>query len=131
MPGRKTIALSIALLSLLCLTCGCHERVRRGGKAYAVVARLDAGTGRSITVLKDEEPFEVPAWYYEVDVDGQVAVPTTFLYNCCHGAGDSDFTTLYTRDGHVVGLVWDRRPEVLLMMHDFTTGENWPRGREP
>ena len=72
----------------------------------------------------------MPAWYYEVNVDGQVAVPTTFLYNCCHGAGDSDFTTLYTRDGNVVGLVWDRRPGVLLMTHDFTTGENWPGGRE-
>jgi len=52
-------------------------------------------------------------------------VPMTFLPNCCHGGGG--FTTLRTRDGNVVGLVRDGRPEMVLMLHDFATGENWPR----
>ena len=127
MPGRTLIL--IALLILLCVTCSCYERVRRDGRAYAVQTRIDAGQGRSITILTIDEFLEESAWYYEINADGKVAVPMTFLYNCCYDSR-AGFTTLYTSDRNIVGLVWDRRPDVLLMLHDFTTGENCPRHRE-
>ena len=32
-------------------------------------------------------------------------------------------------DKTVVGLVWVKRPEVLLVAHNFASGESWPRAQ--
>ena len=112
---RKQIVISIVLLTICFLVYVWPEHVQRGSETFEVVSRIDAGSNRSVTVLTDTQPFETPAWYYEIDQGSQRIVRTCFL-RCCLG---NSFQLLTSRDQSVVGLVWREQPDVLLMAYDF------------
>jgi hypothetical protein len=127
MSRRKTIAISAILLALVSLINCRDERVQRGNTNYSVVKRLDVGNGRSITILLDDTFLEIPGWYYEINEGQQILVPTTLLWGCCRPEVDPEFRILTSSDNTVVGLVWVNRPGVLLVAHNFSSGESWPK----
>lgn len=127
MSKRKTIIFSI-IIAIVCFVLYTRpERVQRGQTTYAVVTRIDAGSGRSITILRDDTPFEVPAWTYEINVRERIVVPTTYLSGACRSERASDYQLLASKDGTLIGLVCKERPHILLLVHDFASGETWPR----
>jgi hypothetical protein len=123
MSRRKTITISVVLLSICYFLYTRPERVKRSSESLDVVTRIDAGSDRSITILKATEPFEIPAWYFEIDKGSQRLVRTCFLYGCCSGDGNPKFRLVTSRDQSVVGLIWDRQPDVLLLTYDFNAVE--------
>ena len=126
MSKRKTIIFSIVIAIVCFVLYAQPERVQRGQTTYAVVTRIDAGSSRSITILRDETPFEIPAWTYEINVGDQIVVSTTHLSGACTERA-SDYRLLASKDGNLVGLVCKERPHILLVVHDFASGETWPR----
>lgn len=130
MSRRKTIAISAILLALVTLINCRDERVQRGNTVFSVVRRLDVGDGRSITILLDDTFLEIPGWYYEINEGEQIVVPTTLLWGCCRPEVDPEFRILTTSDNTLVGLVWVNRPGVLLVVHNFSSGESWPRPQD-
>ena len=118
---RKRIVISIVLLIICFFLYMRPERVQRGSETFEVVTRIDAGSNRTITVLAGTEPFEIPAYYYEIDEGSQKIVQTCFLY-CCLG---NSFRLVTSRDRSVVGLIWNEQPDLLLFAYDF----NASRGR--
>lgn len=123
---RKRIAISVVLLIICYLLYMRPERVQRGSQTFEVVTRIDAGSNRKITVLTDTEPFETPAWFYEIDEGSQKIVQTCFL-RCCLG---NSFRLVTSRDQSVVGLVWSENPDVLLMAYDFNAPQRGMPGDE-
>ena len=119
---RKRIAISVVLLVICYLLYMRPERVQRGSESFEVVTRIDAGSNRRITILASIEPFETPAYYYEIHEGSQRIVRTCFL-RCC--LGNSRFQLVTSRDRSVVGLVGNEEPDVLLFAYDF----NAPYGR--
>ncbi len=119
---RKRIAISIVLLVVCFFLYMRPERVQRGSEIFEVVTRIDAGSNRIITVLAGTEPFEIPAYYYEIDEGSQKIVRTCFL-RCCLG---NSFRLVTSRDQSVVGLTFNGEPDVLLFAYDF----NAPQRRE-
>jgi hypothetical protein len=117
---RKRIAISVVLLIVCYLLYTRAERVQRGSETFEVVTRIDAGSNRTITILAGTEPFEIPAYYYEIDEGSQKIVRTCFL-RCCLG---NSFRLVTSRDRSVVGLAWNGEPDVLLFAYDF----NAPHG---
>ena len=127
MSRRKTIAFSIILLLVVFVLATRYERVRRDNTDYAVENRFDLGNGRSMLILSDDTPFEVPAWFYEIYENKQMVVPTTYLHGCCGRETGAEILT--SCDGNIIGLVSRLRPGVLLVAHDFATSETWPRAQ--
>lgn len=118
---RKRLAISVVLLIICYLLYMRPERVQRGSQSFDVVTRIDAGVNRTITILSGTEPFEIPAYYFEIDEGPQRIVQTCFL-RCCLG---NAFQLVTSKDQSVVGLTWKEDPDVLLMAYDF----NAPQGR--
>jgi len=127
MSKRKTITFSIVIAIVCFVLYSRPERVLRDERSFAVVTRIDAGSGRSITILLDDTPFEIPGWLYEINVGDQIVVPTTHLSGACRSESTSDYKLLASKDGALVGLVCKERPHILLVVHDFSSGETWPR----
>ena len=130
MSLRKSITISLILLVVLFAVFEQGERVKRGSRSYEVVERIELGEGRSILILLDDEPFETSRPYYEIHVNGQVVVPTTFIFGC-RPSGEGEFEVLSTRDNNVFALVWTKNPGVVVVAFDFATHASWPRGEDP
>jgi hypothetical protein len=128
MSRRKTIIFSVIILAVCFVLYTQPEQVQRDGEWYDVVTRLDAGAGRRITILKGTEPFEIPSWYYEITVGEQIVMPVTFLSGSCRSDRNAEYQLLISRDHEIVGVVCEKKREVLLVVHDFASGESWPRG---
>jgi hypothetical protein len=116
---RKRLAISVVLLIVCFFLYTRPERVRRGSESFEVVTRIDAGSNRRITILAGTEPFEVPAYYFEIDEGPQKIVRTCFL-RCCLG---NRFQLVTSRDQSVVGLVSKEEPDVLLFAYDFNSSQ--------
>lgn len=128
MSKRKTITFSIIILIVCLVLYTRPEQVQRGYMSYTVERRIDAGSGRTITILGDTTPFEIPAWYYEIDA-GKQLVATTFLSRAaCYPYRNFRYKLLTSSDRELVGVVCENRPDVLLVLYDFASGESWPRG---
>ena len=116
---RKGIALSVVFLIVCYFVYAWPERVQRGNKSFEVVTRIDAGSNRTITILTDTEPFETPAYYYEIDEGSQRIVRTCFL-RCCLG---NSYRLVTSNDRSVVGLTWNEQPAMLLFAYDFNASQ--------
>ena len=127
MSRLKTIIFSVIILAVCFFLYTRPEQVQRDGVWYDVLTQLDAGDNRKITVLKGTEAFEVPSWYFEITAGEQTVVPVTFLSGACRGDRSAKYQLLTSKDRAIVGMVCDKRPDVLLVVHDFASGESWPR----
>ena len=121
---RKRIAISVVLLIVCYFLYTRPEAVQRGSLSFDVVTRIDAGSYRRITILTGTEPFEVPAYYFEIDEGPQRIVQTCFLHGCCDV--NPKFRLVTSRDRSVVGLTSERQPDVLFFAYDF----NAPQWRD-
>jgi hypothetical protein len=130
MSLRKSITISLILLVVLFVFFEQGERVKRGSRSYLVVERIELGEGRSILIMLDDEPFETAVPLYEIHVNGQVVVPTTFISGC-RPSGEGEFEVLSTRDNNVFALIWTKNPGVIVVAYDFATRASWPRGEDP
>jgi hypothetical protein len=128
MSRRKIIISSIIVLAVVLVLATRDERVQRGNSHYFVVEKLDAGEGRTVLILLADEWFEIPSWYYEIHVNGQIVVPTTHLWQCC--GDDTNFQILSSRDNTVIGVVRPSHSGVLHVLHDFSCGHAWPRQQD-
>ena len=89
-----------------------------------VVTTLDAGSNREVILWADTYVENCQRFYYEIRVNDQVTSPISFI-DCRDEA--PRFKLLYSKDRSLVGLVEKERPEVLVAINDFTSGETWPR----
>jgi|GEM_PF-3505799 len=114
MSRRKTIAISIILLIVCYVLYTRPERVQRGNSVYSVVTRIDAGSGRNITVLLDDTFLEIPGWYFEINEGSQIVVPTFLLWGCCRPDVNPNFRLLSSIDHTLVGVVWGKASRCLV-----------------
>ena len=121
---RKYLLLPIAVLSLSLPGYLACELVNQG---RYVVATLDAGSSREIRIWADVYMENCQRFYYEVRVNGQRTVPISFI-DC--QSEEPSFNLLHSQDRNLVGVVETRRPEVLVAINDFASGETWPRAND-
>jgi hypothetical protein len=123
-PKRKYLLLIVGILLLSLL--GYLAYILFVQEQY-VVTTLDAGANREIRIWSDTYFENCQRFYYEVRVNGQVTSPTSFI-DCQHEV--PKFRLLYSKDRNLVGIVEDARPEILVVIIDFASGETWPRGND-
>src|SRR5687768_16782005 len=114
MSKRKTIILSVVIAVVCFVLYSRPEHVQRDRTSYEVVTRIYAGPGRSITILRDATPFEVPGWVYEINAGEQIVVPATHLSGACRSERASAYKLLASKDSALIGLVCKERPHILL-----------------
>ena len=120
-PKYPLLLAAVLLLSLSgYLACGFRQ------PSY-VFTTLDAGSNREIRIWADVYFENCVRYYYEVRVHGQTTVPISFID--CHSE-DPTFNLLHSKDRNLVGVIETRRPEVLVAINDFTSGETWPRAND-
>jgi len=129
MPTKKSK--TILIVTALCLTSVylIYARVLCKLEEYCVVKTIDAGPDRTIMIMRRFFSNFGRPLYYQVAAGDRVVVPMTFIWGCCGRDWSPRFKVLYSKDRNLVGLVSEKRPTVLLMLHDFRTGENWPRAK--
>jgi hypothetical protein len=99
-----------------------------GCSKYYRVAELDAGGGRSVSILAERDYDNTQPVYYEVRAEGRVVVPRTYISSI-----EPDDTKrlrlklVWNKAGSVCGVVDERLPQKLWVLHNFKTGETWPR----
>lgn len=92
------------------------------------VTQLDAGDGRSISIMAKRYYEQDQPVYYQVDVGKETVVPRTYMSSI----DPDDVKHLHLRlvsnkDRSVIGVVEDRLPQKVWLLHNFSTGETWPR----
>src|SRR6266700_4491561 len=92
-----------------------------------VATTLDAGANREIRIWSDTYFENCQRFYYEVRANGHVTSPISFI-DCQYK--EPKFRLLYSKDRNLVGVVEDTRPEILVAINDFASGETWPRGND-
>jgi hypothetical protein len=121
--SRSKLTLAL-LLAVLVLTLGYVAYALLIQQTY-VVANLDAGSNRQITILADIFYDNGQAFYYDVSGDGRLIVPKHFI-----GGGDDDgtirFKLIYSKDRNLVGVIEEHNPNIIYALHDFHSGETWP-----
>jgi hypothetical protein len=95
---------------------------------YYDVAKLDAGGGRSITVFAERYYEDDQAVYYRVEVDGRVTIPDSYASGIDPQALTKAHLKLVSNNSHsIVGVVDEQLPQKIWLLHNFATGETWPR----
>jgi len=106
------------LILLLCVSC-------TGVSGEYEITNFDLGKGRSIEILASEDAEVSQSFYYQVKVDQKIVVPL-FMVCVGHDRGQLKFKTLVAKDGDLVGIFEQKRPEEMLAIHDFTSNATWP-----
>ena len=89
-----------------------------------VIASLPTLDGTSIVIETKRLGGASRPLYYRVVEDGVTVVPATYFDTL------GDVTPRYTTvsDGaFLFGVIDEHEPNLMLLMHDFSTGETWPR----
>ena len=89
------------------------------------ITRFDLGKGRSIEILASEDAEVSQSFYYQVKVDGKTIVPLVMI--CVgHDRGQLKFNMLAAKDGELIGIFEQKRPQQMLAIHDFKRNATWP-----
>jgi hypothetical protein len=123
-PKRKYLLLIVGILLLSLL--GYLAYILFVQEQY-VVTTLDAGGNREIRIWADTYFENCQRFYYEIRVNGQVTSPISFI-DCQYE--EPKFRLLYSKDHNLVGVVEVARPEILVVINDFASGETWPRAND-
>lgn len=108
------------ILVLILINTGCSK--------YEDIAKLDAGQGRSVYILAQRHYENNQAILYRVEVNGQVVVPDTYISSVNPGeAAGLRFKLLKSNNGAVIGIIEETVPQNIWVLHNFVTGETWPR----
>lgn len=127
---RRRIALGIALILPLPLLVWAVF-----GTDQRVIARLDCGNRREIVILEDLFVDEVKNIYYRVR-NGSTEAGEMCLIGIQRTRMDGmesslEFDIVKSRNGYLIGVIEKRKPDVLLVIHDFETGWSSPRDDPP
>ena len=109
---------AIVILALNTLACG---------KNYEV-ARLNVGEGRSIIISAKRFPDDTQPIYYQVAVNGRAVISPTYISS----EEPVDVKHFHLRivknnDGSIAGVIEEKLPQKILVLHNFATGQTWPR----
>ena len=85
---------------------------------------FDAGEGRRIRVFASCE-FDVTRWFsYEIYIDGVIVEDGDLT--ALAPDDRPDFRIVLSADRQLIGIYEQAEPSVMYMIHDYSTGENWP-----
>lgn len=118
MPTRHLHKPLLLVLTVALATYGCSRKYE--------VAELDAGEGRKVLILAQRYPEDLQPYFYRVEVNGQEIVPDTYISS---EDPKSKFVLklVSNKDGSLIGVVEERVPQKIWLLHNFATGETWPR----
>lgn len=126
MHKRSTAARAFKWISTAVLLVSAADLVRRTRGGTYTAAIFDCGGGREI-VLK-REVFADPGpggTYYEIRLNGSTTDGPSFI-----DVEDCDRWFAFATEGGSLIAVHSACDGSLLLLHDFATGESWPRPRE-
>jgi hypothetical protein len=92
------------------------------------VVKVDAGQGRSLVISTDSYYENEQPIYYEVVAAGRVVVPRTYI-----SSEEPEYIAnlrlrlVTNKDRSLIGVVEERLPQKVWLLHNFSTGETWPR----
>ena len=96
---------------------------------YEIVT-FDLEKGRSVEILASHDAEVSQSFYYQVKVGQKIVVPLVMI--CVgHDRGQLEFKTLVAKDGDLVGIFEQKRPEEMLAIHDFKANATWPGSLSP
>ena len=117
-PKSRMVLLLTLMLALT--ASGCSSKYQ--------VAKLDAGGGRSILILAERYPEEHQAFYYKVEVNGQEVVPNTYISSeDPESVKQLKLKLVSDKSGSLVGVIEEKLPQKIWLLHNFATGETYPR----
>jgi len=94
------------------------------------ISELVVGNGRTIEVTA-ASCWEISrSVYYEVKENGKVVTPL-FVMTSDGGSDKHQYAVLTAKGGSLIGVIeTTRTPHELVILHDFSSGESWPRLRD-
>jgi len=108
------------VLCALCISCAWFQR-------YRVLTTLPVGEpGNSIVVLADIYYDNGRRLYYQVKNGDKVIVDRYFICSQLDTGKHGNFKTITARAGKLVALFQDSRPDSIIALHDFASGQTWP-----
>ena len=136
LPARNNTVAAVAIVFAGLLAVVMGGLLARGCYEFfadeVLVVSLDAGNGRHINIYEAGGIQEITTpLSYEAVIGGQIQAP---MYNfACIPLEDRarDFRLVGSSAGNVFGVVESSKPKVLLIMHDFSTGDSWPSTNSP
>src|SRR5437016_5353619 len=91
------------------------------------VVKLDAGQGRAVVISTDTYYENRQPIYYEVLAAGRVVVPRTYI-----SSEEPEFVNnlrlrvIANKDHSIIGVVEEKLPQKVWLLHNFSSGETWP-----
>jgi hypothetical protein len=107
--------LKVALILLLISFSGCEKWH---------VQTLVVDDSRKIRIFKENEWEVSQTFMFDIIENGKVTVPLTAFYY--HSPEDPTPKFLLVKADQLVGVVFKSEPKKLRIIHDFSSGENWP-----
>lgn len=115
----RTVVILLSLGAMVLLQTGCSKQYR--------VKKLDCGMNRFIIIDADRFHENIQPIYYRVEVDGKIVVPETFISSIEPDSVSSLRPKIVAnRSGTIVGVVEERHPAQVWILHNFATGESSP-----
>jgi len=131
----RTLIKTITLVSVVFLTITTVDYYFSGNYEKYPVAVFDVGKKRSLFVLKEIIPTApVQSYYYRVRIASQIVVPSIHInYGSLWSKrpdlidGHPNFTLVTAHNNDLIALVEKSEPRIVLALHDFNSGESWPK----
>lgn len=114
------VALGVAFLLSLPVLCWTII-----GTDYHLAKQFPLGDGRSLSVLEHQLADQVVRVCYSVRQDGGAGIKPVII-GVQGIRATATYDVVVTQQGNLVALVEKSRPEVVLAIHDFSTGKSWP-----
>jgi hypothetical protein len=130
MKRIKTFALVLLLLAGGYLLNDLVRLVREFDTSYHTLCTLQTGVYDAYIDICSPTWNEVStALMYRVRAGGQVESPLSFMTTVGieRRIRQDDFSILTAKDGALVAVVLREKPDSVLAMYDFSTGETWPK----
>jgi hypothetical protein len=108
------------VLCAVCISCSWFQR-------YRVLTTLPAGEqGNSIVILEDVYYDNGRRLYYQVKNGEKVVVDRHFICSQLDTDKHSNFKTITAREGNLVAVFQESRPDSIIVLHDFASHQTWP-----
>jgi len=88
---------------------------------------LDLGADRVIRITVALNSQQTLSLHYHVDINGKTVVDHAFFGTLPRTAPPPDFVTYTAEDGDLIGLAQAVKPDRIIILHDFASGDSWPQ----
>jgi hypothetical protein len=125
--SQRTVLILFSLFVVLILGFVCYLGYALFIQEQYVVTTLEAGPNRRIKILADTFYDNGQHFDYTVEVNNGVVVPRHIIGG---GAdhGTLVFSLVYSKDRNLVAVIEGSNPNIIYVLHDFSSGETWPGG---